>query len=135
MTIGHTNDSIGDALDFFLCDAYPDETYAPTGANVALAISIASADWNSAIKKYLDFRLHPLRHKSFGDAIAYVSARSTVMSFGIYLVGYIILIVGLAMGAHLMHMPTRWIGVGVVVMIGIGVISGVTATRNRDSSS
>ena len=57
------------------------------------------------------------------------------MSFGIYLVGYIILIIGLAMGAHLMHMPPRWIGVGVVVMVGIGVISGVTATRNRDSSS
>ena len=57
------------------------------------------------------------------------------MSFGIYLIGYIILIVGLAMGANMMHMPTRWIGVGVVIMIGLGVISGVTATRNRDSSS
>jgi len=57
------------------------------------------------------------------------------MSFGIYLIGYIILIVGLARGAHMMHMPPRWIGVGVVIMIGLGVISGVTATRNRDSSS
>lgn len=57
------------------------------------------------------------------------------MSFGIYLIGYIILIVGLAMGGHMMHMPTRWIGVGVVIMIGLGVISGVTATRSRDSSN
>jgi hypothetical protein len=57
------------------------------------------------------------------------------MSFGIYLIGYIILIIGLAMGAHLMHMPPRWIGVGIVIMVGIGVISGVSATRNRDSSS
>jgi hypothetical protein len=57
------------------------------------------------------------------------------MSFGIYLIGYIILIVGLALGAHLMHVPPRWIGVGVVIMVGLGVISGVTATRSRDSSS
>jgi hypothetical protein len=57
------------------------------------------------------------------------------MSFGIYLIGYIILIVGLAMGAHLMYMPPRWIGVGVVVLVGLGVITGVTSTRNRDSSS
>ncbi len=38
---------------------------------------------------------------TFGDAIAPRIARSTVMSFGIYLLGYIILIIGLAMGAHL----------------------------------
>ena len=57
------------------------------------------------------------------------------MSFGIYLIGYIILIVGLAMGAHLMHMPPRWIGVGVVILVGLGVITGVTHTRSRDSSS
>jgi hypothetical protein len=57
------------------------------------------------------------------------------MSFGIYLIGYIILIVGLAMGAHLLHVPPRWIGVGVVILVGLGVVTGVTTTRNRDSSS
>lgn len=57
------------------------------------------------------------------------------MSFGIYLIGYLVLILGLGIGAHLMNMPPRWIGVGVLVMIGIGVISGVSSTRNRDSSS
>lgn len=56
------------------------------------------------------------------------------MSFGIYLVGYIILIIGLAIGANLMHMPPRWIGVGVIVMIGLGILSGVAQTRQRDSS-
>jgi hypothetical protein len=72
---------------------------------------------------------------SFGDPIALQLLRSTVMSFGIYLIGYIILIVGLAMGANLLHMPPRWIGVGVVILVGLGVTTGVTATRNRDSSS
>ena len=57
------------------------------------------------------------------------------MSFGIYLIGYIILIVGLAIGAHLMHMPPRWIGVGVVILLGLAIVTGVTSTRNRDSSS
>ena len=57
------------------------------------------------------------------------------MSFGIYLVGYIIFVVGLAIGAHMLHVPPRWIGVGVTILVGLGVITGVTATRNRDSSS
>ena len=30
------------------------------------------------------------------------------MSFGIYIVGYIILIVGLPMGAHLLHTSSAW---------------------------
>jgi hypothetical protein len=57
------------------------------------------------------------------------------MSFSLYLVGFIVLIVGLAIGAHLMHMPPRWIGVGVIVMVGLGILTGVTMTRGRDPSS
>jgi hypothetical protein len=56
------------------------------------------------------------------------------MSFGLYLLGYVVLIIGLAIGAHLMHMPPRWIGVGVIVMIGIGILTGVTRTRRPDPS-
>jgi hypothetical protein len=56
------------------------------------------------------------------------------MSFGIYLVGYFIMIVGLGLGAHFMHVPPRWIGVGVLVLVGLGILHGVTATRQRDSS-
>ena len=56
------------------------------------------------------------------------------MSFGLYLTGFIILVIGLAMGAHLMHVPPRWIGVGVVVLVGFGVLTGVATTRHRDPS-
>jgi hypothetical protein len=56
------------------------------------------------------------------------------MSFGLYIVGFIVLIVGLAMGAFLLHVPSQWIGVGVVVMIGLGILTGVTVTRQRDPS-
>jgi hypothetical protein len=54
------------------------------------------------------------------------------VSFGIYIVGYIVLVVGLAMGAHLMNIPPRWIGVGIVCMMGIGILTAVTTTRHRD---
>ena len=57
------------------------------------------------------------------------------MSFGIYLVGFIIMIAGLAAGAWLLHVQAQWIGVGVVVMIGLGILLGVTTTRHRDPSS
>jgi uncharacterized membrane protein len=57
------------------------------------------------------------------------------MSFGIYAAGYAIMIGGLAYAAHLVHMPTHWIVVGAVVLIGVGILSGVKATRQRDSSN
>lgn len=57
------------------------------------------------------------------------------MSFGIYLIGYLILIVGLGIGAHLLNIPGKWIAVGVLVMTGLGVISGVSSTRQRDPST
>jgi hypothetical protein len=57
------------------------------------------------------------------------------MSFGIYIVGYIILIIGLALGAYLLHVPQKWIAVGVICMIGIAIIHGVRATRQKDPSS
>jgi hypothetical protein len=57
------------------------------------------------------------------------------MSFGIYIVGYIILIVGLAIGANMLHLPSKWILVGVLCLVGVAIMHGVTATRQRDPSS
>ena len=56
------------------------------------------------------------------------------MSFGIYMAGFVVLIVGLALGAFLLHVPPMWIGVGVIVLIGIGILTGVTSTRRPDAS-
>ena len=53
-------------------------------------------------------------------------------SFGMYLIGFVVLIVGLALAAYLVGVPTLWIGVGVVVLIGIGILSGVSRTRRPD---
>jgi hypothetical protein len=57
------------------------------------------------------------------------------MSFGIYLVGYIILIVGLALGANLLHVPMNWIIVGVICLVGIAILHGVAVTRQKDPPS
>lgn len=57
------------------------------------------------------------------------------MSFGLYIIGYLILIGGLTYGAVLMHVPARWITVGAIVLAGIGIVSGVKATRQKDSAS
>jgi tellurite resistance protein TehA-like permease len=54
------------------------------------------------------------------------------MSFGIYAAGFAIVIAGLVYGAHLMHMPSHWILVGAIVMVGIGLLSAVKATRPKD---
>jgi len=57
------------------------------------------------------------------------------MSFGLYSIGFAILIAGLAYGAHLAHMPTHWIVVGAIVMIGFGILSAVKATRQKDPTN
>jgi uncharacterized membrane protein len=56
------------------------------------------------------------------------------MSFGIYAAGYALVIAGLIYGAHLMHVPAHWIVVGAIVLLGLGILSAVKATRQRDPS-
>ena len=57
------------------------------------------------------------------------------MSFGLYLVGYIILIAGLAIGANILNVPLQWIGVGILCLVGLAIVHGVSATRQRDPQS
>jgi hypothetical protein len=54
------------------------------------------------------------------------------MSFTIYIVGYLILTGGLIYGATLLNVPGQWIGVGATVMAGLGILSGVANTRQKD---
>ncbi len=57
-----------------------------------------------------------------------------LMSFGLYTIGYLILIAGLAYLAHLMHVPQHYIVALVIILAGIGVVTGVQSTRQRDPS-
>jgi len=56
------------------------------------------------------------------------------MSLGIYLTGYAIFIAGLALGAYYLHIAPHWIGVGVLILVGLGIASGVAKTRVKDPS-
>ena len=56
------------------------------------------------------------------------------MSFGIYAIGYLILIAGVAYLAHLMHIPQAYIFAGVIILAGIGIVTGVQNTRHKDPS-
>lgn len=56
-------------------------------------------------------------------------------SFSTFIIGFIILIVGLAIGAYLLAVPPMWITVGVVCLIGIGVLMATSKTKPRDPPS
>ena len=56
------------------------------------------------------------------------------MSFGLYLVGFVILIAGLVYGAVIMHVAAHWIAVGALVLLGLAILTGVKATRQKDPS-
>lgn len=56
------------------------------------------------------------------------------MSFAIFIIGFVILIGGLAYGANMAGMSPQWIGVGVLILAGIGIVMGVTKTRTKDIS-
>ena len=56
-------------------------------------------------------------------------------SFASYVIGFLILTVGLAFGAYLLNVPSTWIGVGVIVLLGVGVLTATSGTKLRDPSS
>jgi hypothetical protein len=37
-------------------------------------------------------------------------------------------------GATLMHVPAHWIAVGALVLLGMGILTGVKTTRQKDSA-
>jgi hypothetical protein len=57
------------------------------------------------------------------------------MSFGLYALGFLVVIGGLVYGAYLMHVPAHWIAVGAIVLLGIGIVTGVRSTRQKDPSA
>ena len=54
------------------------------------------------------------------------------MSFGIYICGFLLMVIGLVYGAIMLHVPSHWVVMGAIVLVGIGVLSGVKATRQKD---
>lgn len=56
------------------------------------------------------------------------------MAFGLYIGGLALLSAGLIYAAIILHVSPQWIAAGALVVLGLGVLSGVKATKERDSS-
>ena len=56
------------------------------------------------------------------------------MSFGLYAVGYLIVIAGVAYLASLMHIPQKYIIAIVVILLGIGIVTGVQNMRGKGAN-
>jgi hypothetical protein len=54
------------------------------------------------------------------------------MSFALYALGYAIVIIGVIYIAHLMHIPQHWIAAIALVLVGAGIVTGVSSTRQKD---
>lgn len=53
-------------------------------------------------------------------------------SFSIYIIGFVLVIAGLAYAAVLLGVPPVWIAIGVLVLIGIGIMMAVSRTKRPD---
>jgi hypothetical protein len=57
-----------------------------------------------------------------------------VMSFALYAVGTLILIIGVLYICHLVHLPQRWTIALAILLFGGGLMGAVSSTRQRDKS-
>ena len=57
------------------------------------------------------------------------------MSFAIYLVGFVLLTGGVAWGLVTAGVPSLYVAIACVILVGLGIISGVSKTRTKDPSS
>jgi hypothetical protein len=49
--------------------------------------------------------------------------------FNLAFVGWVILIIALAIAAYMFHAPPVWIGIGALALLGIGIISAASKSR------
>ena len=56
-------------------------------------------------------------------------------SFATYVFGFVIVIIGLAIAAYLLNVPTMWIAVGVIILLGIGILMATSRTKTRDPAA
>ena len=54
------------------------------------------------------------------------------MSFALYLIGFIIFVAGVAWALSVAGVSTTYIGIVVVILVGLGIFTGVTRTRTKD---
>ena len=53
-------------------------------------------------------------------------------NFMIYMIGIIVLIAALFIAGSTFNWPQNYIWIGAVILLGIGILAGVTSTKRRD---
>jgi positive regulator of sigma E activity len=53
-------------------------------------------------------------------------------SFAIYIIGFVIVVAGLAYAASIMGLDQTWIIIGAVVLLGFGLLTAATKTKRPD---
>lgn len=56
------------------------------------------------------------------------------MSFALYLVGFLLITGGVAWGLVVAGVPHLYVGIACLILLGLGIVTGVAKTRTRDSS-
>lgn len=56
------------------------------------------------------------------------------MSFVLYMIGFLLFLAGVAWGASVAGVPSLYIGIGALILLGIGIFSAVGRTRSKDPS-
>ncbi len=54
------------------------------------------------------------------------------MSFTLYIVGFVVVIIGVAWGLSEAGVPSVWIGIACVILLGVGIVMGVSRPRIKD---
>ena len=60
------------------------------------------------------------------------SKERVMSSFSTYLIGFIVLIIGLAIAAILVGVSQTWVIVGCIILIGIAIVMATTRTKTKD---
>jgi hypothetical protein len=64
-----------------------------------------------------------------------VAQEENVTNFIVYMIGILLVAGALAYGADLAGISHRWIVVGVLALVGLGVMGGIVKTRQRDPAN
>jgi hypothetical protein len=72
--------------------------------------------------------------KSPGSPHSEAITLEKIMSFALYMLGFVIFLGGIIWGAVVAGVPTVYIGIGSLIILGIGIFSAVGRTRGKDPS-
>jgi positive regulator of sigma E activity len=64
-----------------------------------------------------------------------IQPEPAMSSFSTYLIGFIVLIIGLAIAAILLGVSQTWVIVGCIILIGIAIVMATTRTKPKDPPS